>query len=189
MAPYRNSHTAARLENTVDLTQRCRCRAPNPPEAGRDVEALVGPRQRVHIADPDVRVRAPVLRDRYEPGRRVDARTVGAAKASKFDCQTRTARDIDEPLSVANAESVMQSDVLTTVGRLAQGGKVDRCTAPALVHQLPVGADADCPFRHGAPRLRGSRHSSWASAASWSLLSEHTWLGRRNADRHGLGAR
>src|ERR1017187_8620159 len=128
MAPYRNSHTAARLENTVDLTQRCRCRAPNPPEAGRDVEARVGPRQGVHIADPDVRVRVPVLRDRYEPGGGVDARTVGAPKASKLDRQPRTARHIKDPLSVANAESVMESDVLTTVGRLAQGGKVDRCT-------------------------------------------------------------
>ena len=113
--------------------------APDPPEAGDDVERRRIPRQGVHIADPDVAFRVPVPGHRDQPGRGVDTGAGSAAQAGQLDREPGPARHVEQPVSGIDAEPMVHRDVLPAVARLAEGREVHRLTAPALVHHRPLG--------------------------------------------------
>jgi hypothetical protein len=56
----------------------------------------------------------------------------------EFKGEASAARDIKEPVTLADAEPVMNGDVLAAVARLAQRCEVDRPAPPAFVDHLPA---------------------------------------------------
>jgi hypothetical protein len=121
----------------VDLGQRFRSGAPDPAEAGGDVEAGVGPRQRVHVPDPQVGVGVAVPGHRDQPRRGVDARAACAAQPGQFERETRSAGDVDQPVAPVDAQPVLHRDVLAHAVGLGQRREIDCLAAPALVDHLP----------------------------------------------------
>ena len=74
---------------------------------------VVRPGQRVHVADPDVGLRAAVLGDRDEPRGGVDAGAGRAPRAAASSTrEAGAAGDVEQPVAGADAEVVVQGDVL-----------------------------------------------------------------------------
>src|SRR6185437_12654006 len=85
VTPDRYPGASAGAKDPAYLGNRVGGGAPDPPEAGDNVERRRVPRQGVHIADPDVAVRVPVPGHRHQPGRGVDTGAGSAAQASQLD--------------------------------------------------------------------------------------------------------
>ncbi|MGD0377579.1 MAG: hypothetical protein ABSB01_23720, partial [Streptosporangiaceae bacterium] len=130
MTPHRYPDASAGAKDPVYLGNRVRSGAPDPPEAGDDVERRPVPRQGVHIADPDVAFRVPVPGHRDQPGRGIDTGAGSAAQASQLDSEPGPASHIEQPVSGIDAEPVVHSDVLPAVARLAERREIHRLTAP-----------------------------------------------------------
>ena len=145
MPPHGDPHPATRHQHPMDLGQRFRSGTPDPAEAGGDIEAGVGPRQRVHVPDPQVGVRAAVPGHRDQPRRGVDPRAAGPAQPGQLDRETRSAGDVDQPVALIDAQPVLHRDVLAHVVGLGQRREIDRLAAPALVGHRPGGLF----YRHG----------------------------------------
>src|SRR5450631_103847 len=134
VTPHRYPGAPAGAKDPVYLGNRAGCGAPDPPEAGDNVERRRVPRQGVHIADPDVAIRVPVPGHRHQPGRGVDTGAGSAAQASQLDGKPGPARHVEQPVPGIDAEPMVHSDVLPAVARLAEGREIHRLAAPALVH-------------------------------------------------------
>jgi hypothetical protein len=91
----------------------------------------------VHIAYPDVGIWVPVPCHCDEAGRSIDARTVGSPQMGEFKGEASAARDTEEPVPLADAEPVLNGDVLAAVARLAQGCEADRPAPPSLRRPSP----------------------------------------------------
>src|SRR5580692_1761167 len=92
--PDRDPDASAGAKDPVDLGHRGGCGAPDPAEAGDDVERRRVPRQGVHIADPDVTSGAPVPGHRDQPGRGIDTSAGSPAEAGQFDREPGPARHV-----------------------------------------------------------------------------------------------
>ena len=79
VAPHRNPGTSAGAKHPVHLAHRARGGTPDSPEAGDHIERRLVPRQRVHIAGPEVRSGIAVPGHRDQPGRGVNTGTNSAA--------------------------------------------------------------------------------------------------------------
>ena len=139
VTPHRYPGTPAGAKDPVYFGHRAGCGAPDPPEAGHDVERRGVPRQGVHIADPDVGVGAPVPGHRHEPGRGIDTGAGGTAQMSQLEREPRPAGHVEQPVSGVDAQSMVHNDVFPAVARLAERREVHRLAAPALVRHLPLG--------------------------------------------------
>ena len=160
VTPHGDPGAPAGPKDPVYLGNRVGCGAPDPPEAGDDVERRRIPRQGVHIADPDVAFRVPVPGHRDQPGRGIDTRAGSAAEAGQLDREPGPARHVEQPVSGIDAEPMVHRDVLPAVARLAEGREVHRLTAPALVHHRPLGKARArprhrCSLSSSGPRCAG----------------------------------
>jgi hypothetical protein len=66
MSPHGYPKSAARPQDSTYLNYGVWRGAPNPAEAGYDVEDLVIPREIMHITNPDIGLRAAVLGYRHQ---------------------------------------------------------------------------------------------------------------------------
>src|SRR5450755_5022906 len=112
VTPYRYPDASAGAKDPVYLGNRTGCGAPDPPEAGDNVERRRVPRQGVHIADPDVAVRVPVPGHRHQPGRGVDTGAGSAAQASELDGEPGPASHVEQLVPGINAEPMVHRNVL-----------------------------------------------------------------------------
>ena len=120
MAPHCYPGASAGTKDPVCLGNRARCRSPDSAEAGDDVERRRIPRQGMHIADPDIALRVPVLGHRDQPGRSADTTAASAAEASQPDRGPGPASHVEQPVSGIDAEPVLHGDILPAVARLAE---------------------------------------------------------------------
>src|SRR5450755_1443597 len=112
VTPHRYPGASAGAEDPVYLGHRAGCGAPDPPEAGDDVERRLLPRQGVHIADPDVALRVPVPGHRHQPGRGVNTGAGSAAQASELDGEPGPASHVEQLVPGINAEPMVHRNVL-----------------------------------------------------------------------------
>ena len=150
MTPDGEPDAASGDEHAVHFRRRPGGGAPDAPEARDDVEGLVAPRQRVHVADSQVGFGAAVAGDRQKTGRRVDSGAVGATQPGQLDREARTAGHVEQAIPSADAKVLVEGDVLAAVGRLGEGGELGRSTTPALVDASPglVGLVAERGLGH-----------------------------------------
>ena len=134
VAPHGEPDPAAGCKDTMDLTEGFRGRSPDAAEAGRNIEARVSPRHRVHVTHPNIGIGVPVARNGDEARRRVNTRAVGASSTRQLDGQARAAGHVKKPVTVAHTEAVVHGHVLTAVARFAQRGEIDGFAAPAFVN-------------------------------------------------------
>ena len=138
MTPHGEPDPAAGDQDAPHLGERCGGRPPDAPEAGHDIERSVIPRQGVHVSNSQVGVRITVPGHRDQALRHVNSHAESSAQAGQLNRETRAAGDVEQPVACANAKSVVQSHVLPTVGRFAEGGKVHGPSPPALVDPAPA---------------------------------------------------
>ena len=137
MTPHREPEPSARDQHPPCLREGRGRGAPDAAEAGHHVEAVVLPRERVHVADPQVAGGQAVLRDGDQPVGGVDAGDRCPAQGRQLQGETGTARKVEQPVTVGDAEPVVHRDVLARVRRLAQRRELGRPAAPSLVDEAP----------------------------------------------------
>ena len=91
----------------------------------------------VHVANPDIRRGAAIAGHRREPLRGIDAGAGRPAQTGQFERQAATARHVEEPVTVIDAEPVVNGHVFPCVKRLGQRREVGGPAAPPLVHDGP----------------------------------------------------
>ena len=165
--------------------------APDTPETGDDVESVVVPRQGVHVSDPEVSVGVAVPGHGEEAWRRIDPRAPCAAQASQLHREARSAGDVEQPVACVDAQAVVHGEVLATVGRFAEGGKLHGPPAPALVDPAPTvvepGGDRTI-LRHGrdlgraGPGMTGSSERPRSTRPSpWPQCNSSTGTARESS--------
>ena len=102
----------------------------------------------MHVTDAHVGIRVAVGGDRDQPDRGVDAGTGRAPRRGELQCQPGAAGHVQHPVTDADAEVLVQRDVLPAVGRLAQRGEVDGPPPPTLVDAPPRPILATRVLRH-----------------------------------------
>jgi len=128
----------------------------------RNRECAVGPGQGVHVADSYVGLRVAVTGHLDQARRRVDAGAHRAAGPGEFDGQSGTARNVQHPVPGADAQTLVQRDVLTGVPGLAHRREVDGPAPPALVDERPLRCIVDLGFELVAVHARHVRAIAWS---------------------------
>jgi putative transposase len=147
VTPDGEANPAVRHQDSPDLAHGTGRRAPDAAETGHHVEAGICPRQGVHVPHPDVRIRVAVAGHRDQPLRGVDAGAYRSLQVCQLDCQAAAARHVEQPVTAADAEPVVDRDVLPAVGRFAQGGEIGCPAPPSFIHAGPRR-----PWLSGIPR-------------------------------------